>query len=144
MIRSFTLLHGTNLVDSQAVPNSRELLQKLIKITSTHNFVEPTETASQRENCFFSGWEYEILKPENSIENHFFLVIIAPACPGCSPINPFHKIDRNPMFAVNVCNDYFIVWQEGDINSRVKDKFNECKNIQEICVVFENFLAQVA
>lgn len=144
MKKSFTLLHGTNLAGPKANSNYKVLLQKLIEVTSTNKFSEPTEIASQHENSFFASWEYEILKPTSSLENKFFLVVIAPDCPGCSPINPFHKIDNHPMFAVNVCKDYFVVWQEGDSNSSIKSEFKECKNAQDICSALDNFLIQIA
>ena len=139
MNKSFTFLHGTNLLESKS--NYIQLFNQLLDIATTYRYALPTTIAHQDKNNYFSGWNYEILKPNNSYINSFYLVVIEPDCPGISPINPFHKIDNHPMFAVNICSDHFITWQEGDSNFNVTDKFIECATFYEIQNAFRKFLA---
>lgn len=141
MNKSFTFLHGTNLRESKS--NYMQLFKQLLSTAARYKYELPTLITQQHEDSFFSKWHYEIVKPESSFKNSFFLVVIAPDCPGCSPINPFHKIDNHPMFAVNVCMDHFITWQEGDSNRGIKNKFITCTNFQEIQDAFEIFLSAI-
>ena len=72
MNKSFTFLHGTNLLESKS--NYIQLFNQLLDIATTYRYALPTTIAHQDKNNYFSGWNYEILKPNNSYINSFYFL----------------------------------------------------------------------
>ena len=76
MNKSFTFLHGTNLLESKS--NYIQLFNQLLDIATTYRYALPTTIAHQDKNNYFSGWNYEILKPNNSYINSFYFFPLRP------------------------------------------------------------------
>jgi len=105
-------------------------VDRLVGLACERGFVGPDSDLPVRgdEQGSLDGWAVEQRGPREG-PSDFLLAVTAPRVPGMSPIYPFMQTVEAPLFAVVVCDSWFVVSRAGERDVTEAEDFDSVERM---------------